>query len=361
MPQSLSLVLLLLTAALFAVALLRLLRLPSLLAYLAVGIAVGPHALAWLPSGDATSELAEFGVVFLMFSIGLEFSLARLMAMRWQVFGLGGAQVLLTTVATLAIARFGGLAWQGCLALGAAFAMSSTAIVARLLAERFDLHSASGRRTMSVLLFQDLAVVPLLIVIPALADTGNLMRHLSLALVESVAILLLVVLVGRRLIRQWFDLVVKSRSSELFMLNVLWLTVGLAFLTHWAGLSLSLGAFLGGMLISETMYRHQVEADIRPFRDVLLGLFFITIGAMLDLTVVWQRIDWVALVVLGLVVGKGLLMLLLTRGFSADWAVSFRTAAQLAQAGEFGFVLLTLASANGLLPTEITQPALAGM
>ncbi len=361
MHQSLSLVLLLLTAALFAVALVRLLRLPSLLAYLAIGIALGPHALGALPDSEATAELAEFGVVFLMFSIGLEFSLARLVAMRWQVFGLGGAQVLLTTLATMAIAHFGGLAWQGGLALGAAFAMSSTAIVARLLAEKLDLHSASGRRTMSVLLFQDLAVVPLLILIPALADTSNLLRHLSLALAQSLGILLLVVLIGRRLMRQWFDLVVKSRSSELFMLNVLWVTVGLAFLTYWAGLSLSLGAFLGGMLISETMYRHQVEADIRPFRDVLLGLFFITIGAMLDLTVVWQHIDWVALVVLGLVAGKGVLMLLLTRGFSADWAVSFRTAAQLAQAGEFGFVLLTLASTSGLLPAEIAQPSLAGM
>ncbi len=361
MPEGLSVVLLLLTAAVLMVALAKAARLPSILAYLAIGIAVGPHALGWLRESEQTERLAEFGVVFLMFSIGLEFSLPRLVAMRWQVFGLGGAQVAATLLATLAIAHLGGIPWQGGLALGAAFAMSSTAIVARLLAEKLDLHSASGRRTMSVLLFQDLAVVPLLIIIPALADASRLAATLGLALAQSAAILLLVTLAGRRLMRWWFDLVVRRKSAELFMLNVLWLTTALAYFTERAGLSLTLGAFLGGMLISETMYRHQVEADIRPFRDVLLGLFFITIGAQLDFAVVWQRFDWVMLVLAGLVLGKGVLMLAVTRLAGADTPVAFRTAAQLAQAGEFGFVLLTLASQQRLLGTEVVQPALAGM
>jgi CPA2 family monovalent cation:H+ antiporter-2 len=361
MHEGLQLVLILLTAAVLVVTLARLSNLPSLLAYLAVGIAIGPHAFGWLPESDQTERLAEFGVVFLMFSIGLEFSLSRLVAMRWQVFGLGGAQVVVTMLATLAIAHFGDIPWQGGLALGAAFAMSSTAIVAKLLAEKLDLHSASGRRTMSVLLFQDLAVVPLLILVPALADASRLAGTLGTALVQSTLLLALVTVLGRPVLQRWFDLVARRRSSELFMLNVLWLTVAMAWLTEHFGLSMSLGAFLGGMLISETVYRHQVEADIRPFRDVLLGLFFITIGAQLDLAVVWQRIEWVALVLAGLVAGKGLLVLLVTRLARADFAVAFRTAAQLAQAGEFGFVLLTLASANGLLPPEVTQPSLAGM
>ena len=233
--------------------------------------------------------------------------------------------------------------------------------VGRLLAEKLDLHSASGRRTMSVLLFQDLMVVFMLILIPALADTSRLAAALGIALAQTLAVLLLVIVAGRPLIRRWFDIVVRRKSNELFMLNVLWITTALAFITEWAGLSLTLGAFLGGMLISETMYRHQVEADIRPFRDILLGLFFITIGAELDLAVVWQRIEWVALVLLGLVAGKGLLMLLVTRLSGADTSVAFRTAAQLAQAGEFGFVLLALASEHRLLSPQVMQPSLAGM
>ena len=361
MHEGLSVVLVLLTAAVLMVALAKAARLPSMLAYLAIGIAVGPHALGWLQESEQTGRLAEFGVVFLMFSIGLEFSLPRLIAMRWQVFGLGGAQVAATTVATLLIGLTGGIPWQGGLALGAIYAMSSTAIVGRLLAEKLDLHSASGRRTMSVLLFQDLMVVFMLILIPALTDTTHLAAALGKALLQTLAVLLLVIVVGRPLIRRWFDLVVRRKSAELFMLNVLWVTIALAFLTEWAGLSLTLGAFLGGMLISETMYRHQVEADIRPFRDVLLGLFFITIGAQLDLAIVWQRIEWVALVLAGLVAGKGLLMLIVTRLAGADNSVAFRTAAQLAQAGEFGFVLLTLAGEHRLLAPEVLQPSLAGM
>ena len=361
MYEGLRTVLILLTAAVLVVALARVLRLPSMLAYLAIGIVVGPHALGWLPASEQTSRLAEFGVVFLMFSIGLEFSLPRLIAMRWQVFGLGGVQVVVTMLATMAIAHFGDIPWQGGLALGAAFSMSSTAIVAKLLAEKLDLHSSSGRRTMSVLLFQDIAVVPLLIMIPALADTSRMGATLGTALLQAALLLALVVMLGRPVLQRLFDVVARRKSSELFMLNVLWLIVGMAYLTEHFGLSMSLGAFLGGMLISETLYRHQVEADIRPFRDVLLGLFFVTIGAMLDLTVVWQRIEWVALVLAGLVLGKGLLILLVTRLSGADFSVAFRTAAQLAQAGEFGFVLLTLASANHLLTPEVSQPSLAGM
>jgi CPA2 family monovalent cation:H+ antiporter-2 len=361
MHEGLKIVLALLTLAVLMVALAKAFRLPSMLAYLAIGIAVGPHALGWLEESEQTERLAEFGVVFLMFSIGLEFSLPRLVAMRWQVFGLGGAQVAATVLATLLIGLTGGIPWQAGLALGAAYAMSSTAIVGRLLAEKLDLHSASGRRTMSVLLFQDLMVVFMLILIPALADASRLAAALGTALAQTVAVLLLVIVAGRPLIRWWFDLVVRRKSAELFMLNVLWITIALAFLTEWAGLSLTLGAFLGGMLISETMYRHQVEADIRPFRDVLLGLFFITIGALLDPAIVWQRIEWVALVLLGLVAGKGLLVLVVTRLSGADTSVAFRTAAQLAQAGEFGFVLLTLASEHRLLTPEVVQPSLAGM
>jgi len=361
MHEGLLVVLLLLTAAVAMVALAKAARLPSMLAYLVIGVAVGPHALGWLKETEQTDRLAEFGVVFLMFSIGLEFSLPRLISMRWQVFGLGGAQVAVTTLVTMLAGLAIGIHWEGGLALGAIYAMSSTAIVGRLLAEKLDLHSASGRRTMSVLLFQDLMVVFMLILIPALVDTSHLLEALGKALAQTLLVLVLMIVAGRPLIRRWFDIVARRKSPELFMLNVLWITIALAFFTDLAGLSLTLGAFLGGMLISETMYRHQVEADIRPFRDVLLGLFFITVGAQLNLALVWQNLGGVALVLLGLALGKGLLMLAVTRLAGADTPVAFRTAAQLAQAGEFGFVLLTLASANGLLTPEVTQPSLAGM
>ena len=366
MASGLEITLVLLASAVLGVVVFRLLSLPPLLAYLAVGILIGPHALGLLPDTRQTRYLAEFGVVFLMFSIGLEFSLPRLRSMRRIVFGLGGAQVALTIGATLAIGwllgpRLGvGLA--GIFALGAALAMSSTAIVMKMISERLQLDTEHGKRIVGVLLFQDLAVVPLLVLIPALsADPSELGRTLGLAMLKAAALLVILLAGGQRVLRWWLHLVARRKSHELFTLNVLLVTLGLAWMTEEAGLSLALGAFVAGMLIAETEYRHQVEEDIKPFRDVLLGLFFVTIGMLLNPSVVLDNFGWVALALIVPVGFKFGLIYVLARIFKASAGTAIRSALALCTAGEFGFVLLGLASQNNVLASDVLQVVLAAM
>jgi CPA2 family monovalent cation:H+ antiporter-2 len=362
MENTLSLVLILLATAVLVVVLCRILHLPVMLGYLVVGILIGPHALAWMPDAAGTQHLAEFGVVFLMFSIGLEFSLTRLTAMKRTVFGLGGAQVIATILLVMAVAALFGLDWRAGLALGGVLAMSSTAIVSKMLVERAELNLPYGQQMMGVLLFQDLAVVPLLIIIPALASNpDDLSSTLAFAALKAVAVLLVLLVFGQHVMRPWFHVVARQKSSELFMLNVLLITLGLAYFTELAGLSLALGAFVAGMLISETEYRYQVEEDIKPFRDVLLGLFFVTIGMKLDLGSVLGDFGWVMLALVALILFKVLIVALLARAFEGDWGVALRSAIGLAQAGEFGFVLLTLADGAHLLNDATMQITLAAM
>ena len=351
--NALASVLVLLGSAVVVVALFRMLRLPPLLAYIFVGATIGPHGQAWIPDSPQTHALAEFGIVFLMFTIGLEFSLGQLKAMQRLVFGLGGAQVVLTTLVVFGLCLAWGMDWRVGLALGGVIAMSSTAIVSKLLAERVELHSAHGRQTMGILLFQDLAVVPFLVLIPALAKGGDgLLGELGIATVKAAIALALILYFGQKLVRPWFHAIARHKTSELFMLNVLLITLGLAYLTQLADLSLALGAFLAGVLISETEYRYQVEADMQPFRDVLLGLFFITIGMQLDLGTLLQHSAWVLLLLVGLLFGKLAAIFLLARAFGSNPGDALRTGLTLAQAGEFGFVLLAEA---GKIPS--LQPA----
>ena len=369
MTSGLELTLLLLGSAVLGVVAFRMLHLPPMLGYLAVGVLIGPNALALADNGPTTHGLAEFGVVFLMFSIGLEFSLAQLRAMRRIVFGLGLAQVSLTILVTV----LGALAlqylplpvkigWQAALALGGALAMSSTAIVSKLLTERLELESQHGRRIIGILLFQDLAVVPLLILIPSLAKPAEeLAMTLGWAALKAAAVLALLLFFGQKLMRNWFTVVVKRRSQELFMLNLLLVTLGAAWITEHAGLSMALGAFVAGMLISETPYKHQVEEDIKPFRDVLLGLFFITIGMLLDLRLVLQHWYVVLLLLVLPVLLKFALIAALAKAFGSSDGVAMRTGLALAQAGEFGFVLLSLASGSQLIDDALIKLVLASM
>jgi monovalent cation:H+ antiporter-2, CPA2 family len=360
---NLFILLLLLTTVVAALALTRRFKGPAMLAYLAVGLLLGPHGVAILKESHEVEAIAEFGVVFLMFSIGLEFSMSRLKAMRELVFGFGATQMALTAVGTALITWFGyDQGWRAGLAVGLAVAMSSTAIVAKMLSERFELHSRSGRQTMGVLLFQDLAVVPCLILFPALAQTtGELPRSLAIALSEAIIVLAVMIWLGQRWIRRFYDAVARQRSEELFVLATLWLVIGLAYATDMAGLSLALGAFVGGMLISETIYRHQVEADVRPFRDILLGLFFVTVGMLLDLGFVLANIHRLLLAVLLLIGGKGLVVLLIALATRNPLNVAVRTAAQLAQGGEFGLVLIGLAHELKLIGADVFQVTLAAM
>jgi CPA2 family monovalent cation:H+ antiporter-2 len=362
MENSLQLVLILLLAAVLVVIVFRLLKLPALIGYLLVGMAIGPRGLGLIPDTEGTRGLAEFGVVFLMFSIGLEFSLARLVTMRRIVFGLGTSQVALTLAIIVAAAFAAGADWRVGVVLGGALAMSSTAIVSKMLAEKLELNTLHGRQVIGVLLFQDLAVVPLLILIPALAQQpAELAAELVFALLKAAAVLSILLYLGQRPMRAWFHLVARQKSSELFVLNVLLITLGLAYVTELAGLSLALGAFVAGMLISETEYRYQVEADIKPFRDVLLGLFFVTVGMKLNVALVLDNLVWVAVALLVLIVFKALLIAGLSRLFGSDSGAALRTGLDLAQGGEFGFVLLSLAAPLHLVPEATLQTALAAM
>ena len=366
----LELTLLYLLAAVLGVVVCRSLKLPPMLGYLAVGVVIGPNALALAKDADGVRHLGEFGVVFLMFVIGLEFNLPKLRAMRNHVFGLGFSQVLFTmigaTVALLVLALLTpaswGMGWQTALALSGALAMSSTAIVVKLMKERLEIESEHGKRVMGVLLFQDLAVVPLLVLIPALGASGEqLLATLGIATLKATILIIVLLVGGQRVMRWWLTLVARRKSEELFVLNLLLITLGLAWLTELAGLSLALGAFIAGMLISETQYKQQVETDIRPFHDVLLGLFFISIGMMLDWRLVLERWSLVLLLVTLPVLFKAALVTLLARGLGATAGVSLRTGLYLAQAGEFGFVLLTLAQQSDLVPPALLNPILASM
>ncbi|MEY3015782.1 MAG: cation:proton antiporter [Burkholderiaceae bacterium] len=375
MESILSLIVALLAVSVGVVMAARAAKLPPLIGYLVVGVAFGPHALGVAPDTDVTLWLAEIGVVFLMFSIGVEFSLARLRAMRKLVLGLGSAQVVLTIAAvsglSLALSPFHGMPWQASVVLGCALAMSSTAMVMRMASDRGELETAHGRPVVGVLLFQDLAVVPLMIIVPALAGVAavssggsadvEMAQTLALALAKAVLVLVIMVVVGQRLVGPWLTLVARRKSQELFSLNLLLMTLGLAWVTEHLGLSLALGAFMAGMLISETEFRYQVEADIRPYRDVLMGLFFITVGMRLNLSVVMEQ-GWILLAVLLAYVAIKLAVIAgLARLFNIPPGPSLKAGLWLFQAGEFGFVLLDPSLIGGLLPDQVLQLVLAGM
>ncbi|MFO1197793.1 MAG: cation:proton antiporter [Burkholderiaceae bacterium] len=374
MLSSLEIALVLLAASVFAVVALRTFGLPPLVAYLVVGVGLGPYATGVAGDPAAVRHAGELGVVFLMFTLGLEFNLAKLGALRRHVFALGGAQVL----ATIALGMAGfwllppalevrllgeGVDWRAALVLGGAVAMSSTAMVVKLLSEKRELESEHGRRVFGVLLFQDLAVIPLLIVIPSLAPGagGGLAGALAVALAKAVVLLVLLLRFGPPLMKRWFNVVARRRSHELFTLNVLFATLLFAWLTSRAGLSMELGAFVAGMLIAETEFRFQVEEDIKPFRDVLLGLFFVSLGTQLDVSQLFEYWPKVLLFLVVPMLLKFAVIAALVRGFGAGAGTAVRCGVWLTQAGEFGFVLLALAGSVGIVPPALMQPALAAM
>jgi len=362
MLNTLDLVLLLLAAAVVVVTIFRSFNLPPVLGYLLVGAGIGPHALNLMHESPSARHLAEFGVVFLMFSIGLEFSLPRLFAMKRIVFVLGGAQVMGTIAVVMLVGKLFGLSWLAGFALGGTVAMSSTAILSKLLTDRIELDSKHGRETIGVLLFQDIAVVPLLVLIPALTRPAEeFAMTLAVAAFKVVVLLALVLVFGQRLMRWWFTFVARRRSAELFMLNVLLITLGLAWLSERVGLSLAMGAFLAGMLISETEFRYQVEEDIKPFRDVLLGLFFVTVGMFLDLRLIVVSLPVVVLAVAGLLLVKFAVAAGVSRLLGAVPGTAMRTGLWLCAGGEFGFVLISQIDGMDLLPPAQLQVTVAAL
>ncbi|MDE2219960.1 MAG: cation:proton antiporter, partial [Gammaproteobacteria bacterium] len=362
--QPLTQVLALLLASVVVVAVARRQGLPPTLGYLVVGLMLGPLAFGVLPDGEATRALAEIGVVFLLFTLGLDFLWARMLAMRREVFGLGTAQLLVVGVAAIGVLRLLGVAWAPAVVVGGAVAMSSTAIVLQQLTDQSELNRTHGRLAFAVLLFQDLAFVPLLALATALVRGGGAFTGLNLVrlVVEGLLALFVVLAIGRWLLRPVFYEIAHSRLRELFTLTVLLVVLSCAWVTAQVGLSMALGAFLAGMMLAETEYRHQVESAVRPFRELLLGLFFISVGMLLDLRLLYAHFLLVTGILALLLVAKALLISLATRPFVGGTFKAVRTSIVLAGGGEFGVALLTiLVRHDSLLPARIGQPLLAAL
>jgi CPA2 family monovalent cation:H+ antiporter-2 len=355
-------ILILLTASVCVVAGVRKLKLPAILGYLAVGMLLGPHAFALAVDNETTQLLADFGVVFLVFTLGLEFSLPRLVAMRWEVLGVGGAQVLLTT----GIVAAGGtqlfdVVPAVAVVIGGAVAMSSTAIIISQLTEQSENNRTHGRLAVAICLFQDLSFPLFLALVSVLTGGGRITdaRHIAGAIGIAVLALLMVLAAGRWLLRPLFLVIASVRSAELFSLAVLLAVLASAWATHAVGLSLALGAFLAGMMLAETEFRHQIEATIRSYREVLLGLFFITVGMLLDVGLLLRHFPLVAAIVVGMLLLKVSVVTVAAKPATRSWFKSLRTGVVVGQGGEFGFALLTLLLRRELLDPAVVQPLLA--
>jgi monovalent cation:H+ antiporter-2, CPA2 family len=354
-------ILILLTASVCVIAAVRKLRLPAILGYIAVGMLLGPHALALAANTETTQLLADFGVVFLVFTLGLEFSLPRLIAMRWEVLGVGGAQVLITTafIATGAHMLFH-VGPAVAVVIGGAVAMSSTAIIISQLIEQSENNRTHGRLAVAICLCQDLSF-PLLLALVSTLSGGEAAdaKHILSAVGIAALALLLVLGAGRWLLRPLFLLIAGVRSAELFSLAVLLAVLASAWATHAVGLSLALGAFLAGMMLAETEFRHQVEATIRSYREILLGLFFITVGMLLDIGLLFRHLPLVTAILFGVMLLKAAVVAVAAEPATKSWFKSLRTGVVVAQGGEFGFALLILLLRRELLDPAIVQPLLA--
>lgn len=355
-------IIILLTLAVVAIACLKRFNIAPIIAYLIVGIIVSPHALGLISDTKDVRFIAEFGVVFLMFTVGLEFSLAKLIALKKEVFGLGGTQMILTSFIAGSIDWYFSQSLKEAIIIGGIIALSSTAIVTKQLSEQLEINSRHGHLALSILIFQDLAVIPLLVLIPTLSNDGPLLLSLEIsAFIKSAIILFLMLAIGHWILRPLLRTIANIRLSELFTLSVLLIALSAAWATHAAGLSLALGSFIAGMMLSETEYRHQIEVDIRPFQDILLGLFFITVGMLLDLSTLLPQLHWVLLVALLLIIAKTLIVTALCYMFGATPGVSFRTGLVLNQGGEFGFALLTLAFTYNVIEQDTIQIVLSAI
>jgi monovalent cation:H+ antiporter-2, CPA2 family len=359
----LPLILVLLAASVFVVALARRLGLPSILGYVTVGILLGPHALGLVPESENTHLLAELGVVFLLFTLGLEFSWPRMVALRREVFGLGSMQVFGTAAVVAVIARLFGLPWAQSIVIGGVVAMSSTVLIVQQLTERAELNRTHGRLAFSVVLFQDIAVVPFLALAAALNPAGEAFSiAVGLQLVGAgTAAVLVVLAAGRWLLRPLLYVIANSRLRELFTLAVLLVALASAWASQLAGLSMALGAFLAGMMLAETEYSHQVESVIRPFRDILLGLFFISVGMLLDFDALWRQFGLVVALLVAMVLLKALIATAATRVFVDSNFKAIRTGVTLAVGGEFGIALLTLLLQNDAIDESVAQPLIVAV
>lgn len=353
--------LIILASSLVVIALFRRLQLPPVLSYLCVGLAVGPTALDWVNDSEDLPDLAELGVVFLLFSLGLEFSLSKMLSLRRVVFGLGSLQVLCCAVVLGALLLLMGMSPVAALLLGAGLALSSTAIVSKELTSLGEIFSTHGQNAIGVLLFQDVVAVLLLTLVPVFAGSSEQAWYwaLPLTLGKTVVLFLGLLLASRWLLPRLFHEVAASHSAELFVLLALVIVLLTAWLTHLLGLSPALGAFLAGMLLGESHYRHQIEADIRPFRDILLGLFFVSIGMLIDLQLFVSHALQILGLTLALMLIKGCIVAALVKLRGSDSETAWRSGLALAQGGEFCFALMAQMQLSNMLPGEISSLLLA--
>lgn len=347
--------LIILAGAILIVPLFKRFRMSPILGYLVTGMVIGPYGFGLVPDGENIRLLAEFGVLFLLFMIGLELPLDRLRAMRRYVFGLGSSQVIVTALILIGLAVWWGEPVGAAVVIGFGLALSSTATVLGELSERSELVMRFGRVSLAVLLMQDLAVAPLLAMVPLLGDQAPEGHALLIRAAEGLGALLLVVFLGRFVFRPVFSVVVSAKMPELFTATSLFLVVGTSFLTAEAGLSMPLGAFLAGILLADTEYRHQVEADIYPFRGLFLGLFFMTVGMSIQGTLLLNHAPLILGLLLVLILIKVVVTTIACRLFSLRWDVALRTGLTLAQGGEFAFVLIGLAVVEGVVSSFPAQ------
>lgn len=351
--DNLTLVVALLAAAVVSVTLLRRLQLPDVVAYLLVGLAAGPSGFALVDDTERILHLAEFGVVFLLFSLGLEFSIPRLVALRHIVLGAGPVQVLGIGALVGGVMHLLGFSPGVALVTGGAMALSSTAIVIRELIARSEVNTRYGRAATGILLFQDLAAVIMLVLLPTLAASdGDPLIASGFMLAKAVALFVGIYAVGQWVLPRVLEETLRTRSSEVFVMTALLLALLAAWVTHALGLSMALGAFLAGMMLGESQFRHQIESDIRPFRDLLLGLFFISVGMLVDPGLAVAFWYWILLAATALLLAKGVLISLLLKALGEKPEPAVRAGMVLAQAGEFGFVLIMLAVQYRFFSTE---------
>ncbi len=353
-------ILIFLAAAVIVVPVFKRFNSSPILGYLAAGVVIGPHGTAIIGNTEAAHTLAEFGVVFLLFMIGMELSVERLKALGARVFGLGSLQVIVTGSLVGAVVWSLGLGIDAATIIGGGLALSSTAFVLQLLVERGERATPFGLTTFSILLLQDLAVVPLLLLVTLLGSEGSsFIEAFGMAVVKGGIALVVVIAFGRFLLRPLFHMIAGMRNPELFVSTTLLVVLGMGWVMSLAGLSMELGALLAGLLLSETEYRHQIEADIRPFRGILLGLFFMTIGMSIDIVYIVTHLGLIMMIFAALLIGKSFVAAGLCRIIGMPANTSVRVGLALSQGGEFGFVLFGAAMALDLISSEVAQVLMA--
>jgi len=352
----LSQIVILLCAAVVIVPLFRTLRLSPVIGYLAAGTAIGPFGLKLIANVEATAGIAEFGVIFLLFLIGLELSFSRLRGMRKHVFGFGGAQLIIT--AGLFASFFMGFGGQpsAAIIIGGGLALSSTAIVLQVIAEQGEKSSQVGRLSLAILILQDLAVIPLLVFVSLLGNEHeSLLVELGHAAVKALLCFAFIVIAGKLLLRPLLRFIASFENEELFSATTLFIVLGVALLTSLAGLSPALGAFMAGLLVAETEFKPQVEADILPFKGIFMGLFFMTVGMSLNMDMLLSRFPSIIGLTIALMATKSLIIMALCRIFGFGLSSAIHSGSLLSQGGEFAFILFALAESQGVLAPEIAQ------